>query len=160
MRACVGCEQQQGSRACRPRGPRRKWWRLPAARVRSGARFVKGHAQLKPLEPITLAAAQKHAVSVELRPASVLCKCVDARTGNELVNARVRYEADGTVQYGSRRAPVVVDPATYRGCIIEESVGDAYRIKRDDGESLVVDSERLRGSDDEWSKLERGPPSS
>ena len=40
----------------------------------------------------------------------------------------MRYEADGTVQYGSRRAPVVVDPATYRGCVIVESVGDAYRI--------------------------------
>ena len=94
---------------------------LPAATVSTVVRAsLKGHAQLKPLEPITLAAAQKHAVSVELRPASVLCKCVDARTGNELVNARVRYEADGTVQYGSRRAPVVVDPATYRGCVIVE----------------------------------------
>ena len=134
---------------------------LPAATVSTVVRAsLKGHAQLKPLEPITLAAAQKHAVSVELRPASVLCKCIDARTGNELVNARVRYEADGTVQYGSRRAPVVVDPATYRGCVIVESVGDAYRIKRDDGSTMVVDSERLRGSDDEWSKLERGPPSS
>ena len=55
---------------------------------------------------------------------------------------------------------MVVDPATYRGCVIVSREGDAYRIKRDDGESLVVDSERLRGSDDEWSKLERGPPSS
>ena len=94
---------------------------LPAATVSTVVRAsLKGHAQLKPLEPITLAAAQKHAVSVELRPATVFCKCIDARTGAELVNARVRYEADGTVQYGSRRAPVVVDPATYRGCVIVE----------------------------------------
>ena len=132
---------------------------LPAATVSTVVRAsLKGHAQLKPLEPITLAAAQKHAVSVELRPASVLCKCVDARTGAELVNARVRYEADGTVQYGSRRAPVVVDPATYRGCVIVESVGDAYRILRDDGSTMVVDADRLRGSSPEWSNLEQGPP--
>jgi hypothetical protein len=48
---------------------------LPAATVSTVVRAsLKGHAQLKPLEPITLAAAQKHAVAVELRPATVLCK--------------------------------------------------------------------------------------
>ena len=135
---------------------------LPAATVSTVVRAsLKGHAQLKPLEPITLAAAQKHAVSVNCGRRPFYVNASTRATGNELVNARVRYEADGTVQYGSRRAPVVVDPATYRGCVIVE-IGrrDAYRILRDDGESLVVDSERLRGSDDEWSKLERGPPSS
>jgi hypothetical protein len=134
---------------------------LPSSRVSTVVRAsLKGHAQLKPLEPITLAAAQKHAVSIEMRPATVVCTCIDARTGSELVHARVRYEGDGEVQYGSRRQSVVVDPAHYRGCVVVERVGDAYRILRDDGSTMVVDADRLRGSGDAWSKLERGPPPS
>ena len=60
------------------------------------------------------------------------------------MHARLRCECGGDVQYSGRH-PVVVDPAHYRGCVIVERVGDAYRIQRDDGSTMIVDADRLRG---------------
>ena len=131
---------------------------LPAATVTAVARAtMTGQVQLKPLGPITLEASKKHVVDIEMRPASVVCTCVDARTGHVLQRARVRYEADGAAVYGSHQKSVLVDCASYRSCVIVENMGDAYRIKRDDGVVLVVDAGRLSGSGDAWTSLEKGP---
>ncbi|KAH8071116.1 Ca2-binding protein [Aureococcus anophagefferens] len=143
--------------------------------------LLPGHVQLRPRDAVTLIAGGTQDVVVQLRPASVVARCVDARSHAPLDLGRVRLAprepSAAGLEHARGRPPVVVDVAAWRPCVVTSHVADgaapddpalhavparvggklvapvyAYGVTFDDGTRDVVPAAALRGA--RWGVLD------
>ena len=155
---------------------------LPARQVEALVDgLLPGHVQLRPRDAVTLIAGGTQDVVVQLRPASVVARCVDARSHAPLDLGRVRLAprepSAAGLEHARGRPPVVVDVAAWRPCVVTSHVADgaapddpalhavaarfngklvapvyAYGVTFDDGTRDVVPAAALRGA--RWGVLD------